>query len=504
MPRSRTSSIGFAALRIAPKILLAILVYGMPLLGFWVASSLAAYRGGATWLPLVVGLVAFPVAPLAWDAFAEYRRRRRGGGKERILTFGDRLLLRTFAITFTLLVVLLAARPELAFVALSTRGDWMFDDRRGGIAEKSRRALFAAAQGLEWLYLLAHENRFAELVDEDGEKPDFPEPGATGSAPASTGTASARPAPPPAPSPKPDGQAAAKPAAPVEWPAPSELHPLVRDMPPDAERSYEAVATYLREREHDPRQRVKALHDWIADRVAYDAVALADDTIPTQEARAVFDARKAVCAGYANLLKAMAQITGDEVVVVVGDARTEVDEVGGGGHAWNAARIAGKWLLIDVTWDAGHVSGRAFTKRYGTLYLFTPPEVFGIDHLPEQASWQLRATPLTRGEFMRQPMLGADFFVRGFRLERPDRSQVTVSDALDIALDNPRGQFVNASFALKGAARNPANRCAIQNGRTVTARCIFPTEGAYSVLLFANTQEFGTFDHIATLEAVKR
>ena len=509
MAHTKSRSIVIAALGIALKTLLSLLVYAMPILGFWVASSLAAYRGGATWLPLVVGLLAFPIAPLAWDAFSEIRRKQREDNRERILTFGDRILLRTFAITFTLIALILAARPELAFVALSTRGDWMLDGRHGAAAEKTRRALFGTAQGLEWLYLIAHENPFANLVDDD-QKPDAPKPGASGSAAPGTsgtaGTGGGEPAPVPSPTAKPGGEAPAKPAstAPITWPAADTLHPLVSDMPRDVEQSYESVATYLRDREPNPQRRIKALHDWLADRIAYDAVALADNAIPRQEARSVFEARKGVCAGYANLFKAMAEITGDEVIVVVGDARKDVDEVGGGGHAWNAAKIDGKWFLIDATWDAGYVSGRKFTKQYRTLYLFTPPEVFGVDHLPEQDNWQLRGRPLTRGEFMRQPMLRADFFARGFRLEQPDRSQVTVTDTLEIVLDNPRGQFILASLAPKGVDSDMPERCKVQPGPRIVASCSFPGDGVFRVKLFANAEQFSMYNHVATFEAVKR
>jgi hypothetical protein len=497
-----------SALGIALKTVLALLVYAMPFLGFWIASSLAAYRGGATWLPLLIGLLAFPVLPLAWDALAERRRKPRAESRDRILTFGDRILLRTFAITFTLIAVLLAARPELAFVALSTRGDWMLDGRHGGAADATRRVLFRAAQGLEWLYDLAHRNPFAELADDDAKAPE-PAANTSGSAPPSTSRAPSLRAPAPQPPPAP-GEPAPPPApiatgsGAITWPAPESLHPVVLAMPRDVETSLERVAAYVREREASPYQRIKALHDWLADRIAYDAEALADGRIPPQRAASVFSDRKGVCAGYANLFKAMAQVTGDEVVVVVGDARTDVDEVGGGGHAWNAAKIDGRWFLIDATWDAGSVSGRTFTKKYGTDYLFTPPEVFAIDHLPEQDSWQLRSTPLTRGEFMRQPMLNAAFFVRGFRLARPDRSQVTVSDAFELELDNPRGQFVLATFAPKGAGHDTGLDCDVSNGHRIGARCLLPGSGVFRVSLFANAQRSGSYEQIAVFEAVRR
>ena len=83
-PGARFSRLTFGA-GIALKVVLSLIVYAMPILGFWLASSLAAYRGGATWVPLVAGLVAFPFAPLIWDIAAEYRRNKRGDTRERFL-----------------------------------------------------------------------------------------------------------------------------------------------------------------------------------------------------------------------------------------------------------------------------------------------------------------------------------------------------------------------------------------------------------------------------------
>jgi hypothetical protein len=101
-------------------------------------------------------------------------------------------------------------------------------------------------------------------------------------------------------------------------------------------------------------------------------------------------------------------------------------------------------------------------------------------------------------------MLRAEFFARGFRLERPDRSQITVADTLEIALDNPHGQYISASFSPKGIDSGMPDRCEIRQGPRITATCSFPTQGVFSVLLFANTEQFGTFQHIGTFEAVRR
>src|SRR3954469_23259598 len=118
-----------------------------PLFGVWVASSLAAFANRATWMPVVSGLLLFPGLPLAWEGWSALRAKRRP--TRRFLTFSDRLILRTLAINVLFLVVLLAAFPERAFVALSSRGDWMLDGHHGPTAEKTRRALLASAGALE-------------------------------------------------------------------------------------------------------------------------------------------------------------------------------------------------------------------------------------------------------------------------------------------------------------------------------------------------------------------
>lgn len=492
--RSRWSLV-LSALGVALKLVVSLAVLATPLLGVWAASSLAAYGGKATWLPILAGLLAFPLAPLGWDAWSEYRRKRRKDARERILTFGDRLLLRTFAINFVLLGLLLATRPSVAFTALSTRGDWMLDGQQGALADQTRKLLFGVAARLEWLYELSHENPFEKLAEDDSDaKPEPP--------PAPAPTPSPGPAPAPSGSPAPAERPASKPAS---WPLPAELHPLVRDFPAAEEGSFESVARFIKAREPEPRARLKALHDYVADRIAYDAVALADDAIPAQDAKSVFDAKKGVCAGYANLLKAMAKVTGDEVVVVVGDARTDVDEIGGGGHAWNAAKIDGTWYLLDPTWDSGHVKGRTFTKGYTTNYFMTPPEIFGVDHLPEEERWQLRHRPISRGEFMRQPMLRARFHAYGLALERPDRSQVTVGAELGIELRNPGGAFMLASMTAKGARDDElGEHCEVRPGPRIGVSCRFPRDGVYRVLLFAGPEEHGSFEHVGTFEAVSR
>ena len=472
-------------------------VVAIPTISVWMASSLAAYRNGPVWLACACGLLLFPLAPLAWEGLGAWLRGRRERPSPRILTFMDRLILRTLVINLAALAALLVRFPETSFAALSTRGDWFLDGRAGPQVERVRAGVFFAADRVQWLYEAVHTNAFAQQVD------DTPAPAPT-PVPVPTPTPVPAPTPTPVPGDRPvPGPGEAPVAVPgetpavagaLQWPVAAKLHPLVVGMPAEAEANIAAVGKYIAEREPDRALRIKALHDYVADRVAYDAVALAEGRYPPQDAETVFTTHLGVCAGYANLLTALGDAAGEEIVVVVGDARTDGSDLTGESHAWNAARIDDVWHLIDATWDAGSVEGRTYNKGYNTSYLFAPPEVFAVSHFPEQINWQLLAKPLTRGEFFRAPMLRGEFYAQGLTLVAPDRSQVSVDEVFDIVVKNPRGRFFTATYASREGSKG---RCEVTNGATAAVRCELPATGRYEVLLFSGPEEFGRFSSVA-------
>src|SRR5262245_43717745 len=160
-PPGKTSTAG-----VVLKVLWAAFVITTPVLGAWVASSLAAYANGPTALAAASGLLAFPLLPLAWERWANYRRSKNKVVKPHILTFADRLILRTLAVNLLFLAILVGTRPKPAFTALSTRGDWMLDGSNGETAMSIRKGLFWAADRLEWVYLAVHDNPFEQKSDD--------------------------------------------------------------------------------------------------------------------------------------------------------------------------------------------------------------------------------------------------------------------------------------------------------------------------------------------------
>ena len=521
-PKPRASVAGKLLVALV-KLIWAAFVIATPVAGAWLASSLAAYANGPIWLAALAGLILFPLLPLAWDLHAERRRARRKDARPRVLTLWDRLILRTLLVNLAFLAALLATHPQRGFTALSTRGDWMLDGRQGPAAAAARKQLFRAADRLEWLYLAVRENPFA---DPDGDRPQpAPEPQASGSAraqpapePQASGSAQPQPAPEPQasgsaqpqPAPEPQGSdrpapspAPAPPPAARAWPFPAQLHPAIERMPPEAEQSIESVAAYVRSVEPDQVQRIKAVHDYVADRIAYDGVAYTTRRFPPQTAEVVFQTRTGVCAGYAALFVAIGRAIGADVQYVVGQSRTQGMRNDGSSHAWNAVTIEGRRYLVDTTWDSGSLDGATFKKGYRTEYFLTPPEVFGLDHFPDDPRLQLRDAPISRGDFLRQPMLRPSFYAHGLELLSPTRSQITVQGEIAIELSNPRGRFALADFAEQAAAATGGGerpRCEVTNGPTARLRCRFPAPGSYAVRLFSGPEQYGSYEYVGQIE----
>jgi len=502
-------------LRAAIELGLFLAVLLVPLAGVWAASSLAAYWNGSRGLALAIGALVFPVLPLAWEGVAEFRRRARDRGGKRVLTFVDRMTLRTLALSLAFLVPMTLAWPLPLFQALTTRGDWFLEDVDAAWATQARRALLATADGLGWLYDHAHDNPWR------GEGAREKSGSGTGSAPrmqevhvaAPTATPSGSAAEPlaaelPAAEPPAAEPLAAEPpsedppssdAPRNRWPFPNELHPLALAPPATAEASISALGDYYASAIADPTERAKAVHDWIAHHVAYDAVSYARGIYPPQTAEGTFEQRLSVCAGYAYLFTALGRAAGLTVETVVGDARTGSGEPEG--HAWNAIELDGAWQLVDTTWDAGSVSGTEFTRRYRSSHFLVPPEVIGVTHLPDDARWQLRE-PITRGEWNRQPILEPEFFARGLRLVAPDRAQVDAESSVSARVESRGGQFLLATIEAKGGG--VGTKCAVSGERNFDVQCALPHPGRFTVRLYSSAVQFGTYQGIASFEAVSR
>jgi transglutaminase-like putative cysteine protease len=489
----RGGALASAGVVLALKGLFWAIALTLPLLGAWFLSSLAAYANGPVWLAFIALFALFPLLPGAWEALGVYLRSRKKAPPPRILTFGDRLLLRTLALNILFLGGLLLSSPETGVRAVLARGDWMLDGATSPTAEKARGVFFAVADRFEWVYRASRER--ARRAEEEGKrKSKQPEPlpqddgiDVDGKPSDQTPSKTTRDAPA-LRFPLGEGNS---------WPYPDSLHPIVVGLEPD---SVAALGEAIKNGETEPFARAKAVHDWVADRIRYDVAALTGNR-PRQDAETVFRSRSAVCEGYSRLFQAVATAAGLEAVYVGGVAKGANGEVDGRGHAWNAVKLGGNWYLVDATWDSGSVGEDGFKKGYKTDYLFTPPEIFRATHLADEEKWQI-AAPINRGEFMRQPQLGPAFYKRGMKLSSPERSQTSVGKTGTIVVDNPSGQFMMATYAPKTGGASTS--CEVTGTTTLTATCDFAGDGEYRVLLFGAAEKYTTYRSMGELQFLSK
>jgi hypothetical protein len=502
---------------------LAILV---PIFGVWLCSTLVAYSNGPALLAAASAILLSPLLPILWEAIV-----RRTEGLPVSGMAARRLVLRSLALNLVFVLLLLLLQPKTAFMALATRGDWMLGPEG---SESVRQAFFSGGDRFEWLYGLAHHNPHRGTIagnqtDKNGTSIE-PSPQVSGLV--ATANAPFDPeAPPIAPSKalgkspgKAIGRSSTQPSTKAQnglipggrspqfepqfqgnhWPWPKQvLHPAIVDMPRTAETSIASVAQYLSAQEPDPVLRIKALHDYVADRLTYDTES-PDGKAPAQDAAAVFKRRTAQSGGYANLLSALGQAIGIDIPTISGNSRIPQSDLDGTAHAWNAVRLQNQWQLIDVTWDSVYLEGRNALKRYRTDYLFPPASLFAYSHFPDDAAWQLLDEPIDRGEFLRQPVLSPAFFAQDLALVSPQRSVTDLpsskGDAI-VILENPQNRWLQLGYS-------PLNTWRVQPCGSPqtdgTLHCQLPKAGNYDLHVLAGDDRRGLLQDVALVRVSYR
>jgi len=139
--------------------------------------------------------------------------------------------------------------------------------------------------------------------------------------------------------------------------------------------------------------------------------------------------RKAVCEGYSMLYKKLCDLTGVECVVINGTAKTTTADIGKkpsqSDHAWNAIKLNKQWHLVDVTWGAGQVdyNSKKFKANYREVYFMTPPNLFFLNHYPEDTKWLL--VNKSEKDFTNLPLFYPDYLTSPLDILTPKQGVIT-------------------------------------------------------------------------------
>lgn len=153
--------------------------------------------------------------------------------------------------------------------------------------------------------------------------------------------------------------------------------------------------------------RAARLYEWTARNLSYDARGYLTGRVGSMKPEAVWKSRSAVCEGFVQLYRRMADEVGLRTEIVEGYAKgfdyRPGQRIRDANHAWIAAHIDGAWRLLDPTWGAGLVVNSSFQPEFSWAYFFTRPDVLQLSHHPEDRRWQLAQRPLSKREFERMP-----------------------------------------------------------------------------------------------------
>ena len=281
---------------------------------------------------------------------------------------------------------------------------------------------------------------------------------------------------------------------------------IQRGLTSDPDRYLAEMVEFLIAKTDDDFLKVKLIHDWIADNIKYDTEGYFSGRLPKTDWKGTLQGGSSVCDGYSTLFDTMCAAAGIESRKVSGYGRGlsfklfGEEDVHDSNHAWNAVEIYDEWYLVDTTWNAGHVSGRNFEKRYSTEYLFQAPEQFIYRHFPTESGWQLLDPPLSAGGFKELPYVRGGFFSHGLEFADPIRRINQTSGETALNLQLPLSTAITAHVVSDQGEKIPGRTLLQRNSDALTILASFPRRGNWTIDIFAKpSYEQGPYWSVASI-----
>ncbi len=166
---------------------------------------------------------------------------------------------------------------------------------------------------------------------------------------------------------------------------------------------------------------------------------------------------KTVCTGYASLVKELSYHAGIRCEMVDGFGRTttsinEKNQSKLPNHSWNAVMLDGQWYLCDPTWSSGsiHSGLNVFVPEFSEAYFLTPPEMFALNHYPEDHSWLFLENQFSFAEFQSSPLVYKSCLEKGIIPSFPKQFEQTIQ----------KGEIIEFQLSAASASElNPDSVC---------------------------------------------
>jgi transglutaminase/protease-like cytokinesis protein 3 len=180
----------------------------------------------------------------------------------------------------------------------------------------------------------------------------------------------------------------------------------------NANMSLDNLVTTLTKPFTSPTLKTRAIYYWIAKNIQYDHEGLRTGywkKYHSEQSMVVdtYKLRKGICSGYSCLFKYMVNKAKIDCEVVNGYLRYDLQTViiDSVNHTWNVAKLDNKWYLFDVTGAASDT----LTNEVVDFWFMTHPEIFILNHYPENTNWTLLEKTIGLKDFMNAPVYTSSF-----------------------------------------------------------------------------------------------
>lgn len=260
-----------------------------------------------------------------------------------------------------------------------------------------------------------------------------------------------------------------------------------------------------------PRDKAKAIYDWIALNIVYDVKAGRTQGNEKTDADLVLKTRKATAAGYAALFQDMCSVQRIRCLTVNGWAKQFADEIGEKpddmNHTWAVVQLGQSpdtWYYVDPTWAAGTVDQdmKVFTKAYDARHFFPDRKLFNFQHYPDNSAWQLGPGPGKIKDFFALPILHHRGLEAGTSDFQPNTGILKAKVGKPVSFSF---RYVHADqpavVALQVGPDRKRRNVTVSHqyqGGTVSFSHIFPDEDEYNVTILVNQVPILTYKAILT------
>lgn len=164
------------------------------------------------------------------------------------------------------------------------------------------------------------------------------------------------------------------------------------------------LADFIKTNFETDQQQAAAIYWWLGKHIRYDAsTALRQARISYKTQQKItneaFRSRKAVCEGYAGIMDSIFHLL-DIPSYIISGYTLQGNEISAIPHAWNAAKIAGRWQFFDPTWASGFLNGRRFEAQFNESYYGLSATEIRKTHIPYDPIWQFSSDPISHQEFI--------------------------------------------------------------------------------------------------------